>query len=110
MDLAWPVVCHSCGPALDTPGERTLGVQVVWSTLLDSIATGGKNGQQIISAVLKAIKTYRKLLKSFCKGTRAEAALVVHVQVSTVPFTFSHSCKPLLGNSHADCSLSNAIS
>ena len=55
---------------------------MIWSTLLDSIATGGKNGQQIISSVLKAIKTYRKLLKSFCKGTKAETALIVHVQVS----------------------------
>ena len=76
---------------MDARAKRTLGVQVVWSTLLDSIATGGKNGQQIISAVLKAIKTYRKLLKSFCKGTRAEAALIVHVQVSPASFTCSHS-------------------
>ena len=49
--------------------------------LLDAVPTGGKNGQQIVSAVSKQIKTYSKLLKAFCSTRGAENALILHMQV-----------------------------
>ena len=57
-------------------------MQVVWSALIDALPMGGKNGQQIAGSILKQVRTYRKLLKAFSKGARAEAALIVHVQAS----------------------------
>ena len=59
--------------------------QVVWSALLASLPMGGKNTQQIAANVLKQVRTYRKLLNAFSKGARAEAALIVHVQVGPHP-------------------------
>ena len=60
-------------------------MQVIWTVLLDAVPTGGKNGQQIVSAVLKQVKTYSKLLNAFCNTGRAEASLLVHVQVWCCP-------------------------
>ena len=54
---------------------------MVWSALLAALPMGGKNGQQILANILKQVRMYRKLLNAFSKGARAEAALIVHVQV-----------------------------
>ena len=62
-------------------------LQVVWTVLLDAVPTGGKNGQQIVSAVAKQIKTYVKLLNAFSTTGRAEAALLVHMQVRPPLYT-----------------------
>ena len=56
-------------------------MQVVWTVIMDAVPTGGKNGQQIVSAVAKQVKTYSKLLNAFSNTGRAEAALLVHMQV-----------------------------
>lgn len=53
--------------------------------LLDAVPTVGKNGQQIASAISKQVKVYSKLLNAFCNTTRAETALIVHVQVGCIP-------------------------
>lgn len=56
-------------------------IKVLWSTLIGIIPLGGKNAQQITAAIQKQMRTYQKLLATFTTTTRAEAALLNHVQV-----------------------------
>lgn len=56
-------------------------IKVLWTVLVDAVPTGGKNGQQIVSAIGKQVKTYSQLLTAFSSTGRAEAALISHVQV-----------------------------
>ena len=53
---------------------------MLWNTLIGAIPLGGKNGQQIHGAIQKQIKTYQKLLEAFTTTSRAEQALINHVQ------------------------------
>ena len=70
-------VCQEPFPA---PTVR-VAVQVLWNTLIGVIPLGGKNSQQIQGAVQKQIKTYQKLMEAFTSTSRAEQALINHVQV-----------------------------
>ena len=58
---------------------------MLWNTLIGVIPLGGKNAQQIQGAVQKQIKTYQKLMEAFTSTSRAEQALINHVQVRTRP-------------------------
>ena len=53
---------------------------MLWNTLIGAIPLGGKNGQQIQGAIQKQIKTYQKLMEAFTTTSRAEQALINHVQ------------------------------
>ena len=50
--------------------------------VISAVPTVGKNNQQILSAMIKQIKQYKKLINTYCSSARLEAALLVHVQVS----------------------------
>ena len=50
--------------------------------VISAVPTVGKNNQQILSAMIKQIKQYKKLINTYCSTARLEAALLVHVQVS----------------------------
>jgi hypothetical protein len=56
-------------------------MQVLWNTLIGAVPLGGKNHQQIQTAVAKQVKKYQKLLEAFSGSARLEAALMVHIQV-----------------------------
>ncbi len=56
-------------------------LQIIFTVLIDAISTVGKNGQQILSLILKQIKINAKLLTSFTTSGRVESALINHVQV-----------------------------
>lgn len=57
-------------------------VKIIFTVLIDAISTVGKNGQQILSLILKQIKINAKLLTSFSTTSgRVESALINHVQV-----------------------------
>ena len=58
-------------------------MQIVFTVLIDAISTVGKNGQQILAAILKQIKANSKLLTEFAAsgGGRVESALINHIQV-----------------------------
>jgi len=60
-------------------------LQIIFTVLIDAISTVGKNGQQILSLILKQIKINAKLLTSFTTSGRVESSLINHVQV------FSHA-------------------
>ncbi len=57
-------------------------VQTIWTVIISAVPTVGKNNQQILSAMVKQIKTYKKVFDKFCTTARLEATLLVHVQVS----------------------------
>lgn len=59
----------------------SLILQIIFTVLIDAISTVGKNGQQILSLILKQIKINAKLLTSFTTSGRVESALINHVQV-----------------------------
>ena len=61
--------------------HQGLDVQIIFTVLIDAISTVGKNGQQILSSILKQIKLNAKLLTSFTTSGRAESSLINHVQV-----------------------------
>jgi len=56
-------------------------LQIIFTVLIDAISTVGKNGQQILSLILKQIKINAKLLTSFTTSGRVESSLISHVQV-----------------------------
>ena len=58
----------------------SLMLQIIFTVLIDAISTVGKNGQQILSLILKQIKINAKLLTSFTTSGRVESALINHVQ------------------------------
>ena len=57
-------------------------LQIIFTVLIDALSTVGKNGQQILSAILKQIKQNSKLLTEFATSGRVESALINHIQVS----------------------------
>jgi len=60
-------------------------LQIIFTVLIDAISTVGKNGQQILSLILKQIKI--KLLTSFTTSGRVESSLINHVQVCSTLLT-----------------------
>lgn len=56
-------------------------LKVLWNVLIGAVPLGGKNHQQIQTAVAKQVKRYQKLLEAFSGSARLEAALMVHIQV-----------------------------
>lgn len=56
-------------------------LQIIFTVLIDALSTVGKNGQQILSAILKQIKQNSKLLTEFATSGRVESALINHIQV-----------------------------
>ena len=61
--------------------QLLVDMQIIFTVLIDAISTVGKNGQQILSAILKQIKLNAKLLTSFTTSGRVESSLINHVQV-----------------------------
>lgn len=57
-------------------------VRVIWSCLMRAINMTGKNQQQILQAMVRAVKTYHKLLATFVVNGRLELTLLVTVQVA----------------------------
>ena len=72
-----------CPATVEEKASRNLlcAVQVIWTVLVESIPTVGKNTQQVRAAIQKQVKAYEKLLNAFCGSARVEASLIVHVQV-----------------------------
>ncbi len=62
-------------------------LQIIFTVLIDAISTVGKNGQQILSLILKQIKINAKLLTSFTTSGRVESSLINHVQVCSTLLT-----------------------
>lgn len=60
--------------------------QVLWNTLIGAVSLGGKNNQQVQTAIAKQVKRYQKLLEAFSGSARLEAALMVHIQVTAEGF------------------------
>ena len=56
-------------------------LKVGWAALVTSINMTGKNQQQIVQAVAKQVKTYKKLLAGFATNGKLELSLLVTVQV-----------------------------
>ena len=81
--------------------QLLVDMQIIFTVLIDAISTVGKNGQQILSAILKQIKLNAKLLTSFTTSGRVESSLINHVQVpsATCPSIDSIHCSLL----HAVC-------
>lgn len=59
-------------------------VRVIWSCLMRAINMTGKNQSQILQAVVRAVKTYHKLLATFVVNGRLELTLLVTVQARAV--------------------------
>ena len=72
--IACQILQYTCNVMLDF-------LQIIFTVLIDAISTVGKNGQQILSLILKQIKINAKLLTSFTTSGRVESALINHVQV-----------------------------
>jgi hypothetical protein len=59
-------------------------VRVLWGCLLASVNMTGKNQQQILQAVARAVKTYHRLLAAHVTNARLELTLLVACQVRRV--------------------------
>ena len=75
------VTVHFNRPLQYTTMLEVAVMQIIFTVLIDAISTVGKNGQQILSLILKQIKMNAKLLTSFTTSGRVESALISHVQV-----------------------------
>lgn len=70
-------------------------LQIIFTVLIDALSTVGKNGQQILAAILKQIKANSKLLTEFATSGRVESALINHIQVQLQPLhMFGHLRHP----------------
>ncbi|KAF5836610.1 armadillo-type protein [Dunaliella salina] len=56
-------------------------LRMIWTALIKSVNTTGKNQQQIMQAIVGKIKTYHKLLKTFATNGKLELSLLLTVQV-----------------------------
>jgi hypothetical protein len=56
-------------------------LRVAWLSLMRSVNMTGKNGQQILAAIITKIKTYHKLLSSFATSGKLELSLLLVIQV-----------------------------
>jgi len=56
-------------------------VRILWDVLMDSVQWSGKNQQQNTNAALRQVKTWAKLLNTFCTNARLELELIYKVQI-----------------------------
>ncbi|KAM7279862.1 hypothetical protein ACFE04_006996 [Oxalis oulophora] len=56
-------------------------VRILWDVLMDAIQWSGKNQQQNANAALRQVKTWAKLLSSFCTSGKLELELMYKVQM-----------------------------
>ncbi|KMZ58733.1 Basic leucine zipper and W2 domain-containing protein [Zostera marina] len=56
-------------------------VRILWDVLMDSVQWSGKNQQQNTNAALRQVKTWSKLLNTFCTNGRLELELIYKVQI-----------------------------
>jgi len=56
-------------------------LRMIWTALIKSVNTTGKNQQQIMQAIVGKIKAYHKLLKTFATNGKLELSLLLTVQV-----------------------------
>lgn len=61
-------------------------VRVIWGCILRSINMTGKNQSQILQSIVRAIKTYHKLLATYVVNGRLELSLLVSLQVGVCFF------------------------
>lgn len=69
-------------------------MQIIFTVLIDALSTVGKNGQQILAAILKQIKANSKLLTEFATSGRVESALINHIQVRSCSTDLYVSARP----------------
>ncbi|KAJ6802393.1 basic leucine zipper and W2 domain-containing protein 2-like [Iris pallida] len=56
-------------------------VRVLWDVLMDAVQWSGKNQQQNANAALRQVKTWAKLLNTFCTNGKLELELIYKVQI-----------------------------
>uniref|UniRef100_A0A2P2M4H7 eIF4-gamma/eIF5/eIF2-epsilon domain-containing family protein n=1 Tax=Rhizophora mucronata TaxID=61149 RepID=A0A2P2M4H7_RHIMU len=56
-------------------------VRILWDVLMDAVQWSGKNQQQNANAALRQVKTWAKLLNTFCSSGKLELELMYKVQV-----------------------------
>uniref|UniRef100_A0A2P2M4J1 eIF4-gamma/eIF5/eIF2-epsilon domain-containing family protein n=1 Tax=Rhizophora mucronata TaxID=61149 RepID=A0A2P2M4J1_RHIMU len=56
-------------------------VRILWDVLMDAVQWSGKNQQQNANAALRQVKTWAKLLNTFCTNGKLELELMYKVQV-----------------------------
>ncbi|KMZ70732.1 Basic leucine zipper and W2 domain-containing protein [Zostera marina] len=56
-------------------------VRILWDVLMDAVQWSGKNQQQNTNAALRQVKTWSKLLNTFCTNGRLELELIYKVQI-----------------------------
>ncbi|KAE8664736.1 putative protein phosphatase 2C 33-like [Hibiscus syriacus] len=56
-------------------------VRILWDVLMDAVQWSGKNQQQNANSALRQVKTWAKLLSSFCTSGKLELELMYKVQM-----------------------------
>ncbi|KAD0728477.1 hypothetical protein E3N88_43800 [Mikania micrantha] len=56
-------------------------VRILWDVLMDAVQWSGKNQQQNANLALRQVKTWAKLLNTFCTNGKLELELLYKVQV-----------------------------
>ncbi|KAE8722074.1 putative protein phosphatase 2C 33-like [Hibiscus syriacus] len=56
-------------------------VRILWDVILDAVQWSGKNQQQNANSALRQVKTWAKLLNSFCTNGKLELELMYKVQM-----------------------------
>ncbi|KAL2553352.1 ARM repeat superfamily protein [Forsythia ovata] len=56
-------------------------VRILWDVMMDAVQWSGKNQQQNANAALHQVKTWEKLLNTFCTTGKLELELLYKVQV-----------------------------
>ncbi|XP_038990896.1 basic leucine zipper and W2 domain-containing protein 1-like [Hibiscus syriacus] len=56
-------------------------VRILWDVLMDAVQWSGKNQQQNANSALRQVKTWAKLLNSFCTSGKLELELIYKVQM-----------------------------
>ncbi|XP_027087932.1 basic leucine zipper and W2 domain-containing protein 2-like [Coffea eugenioides] len=56
-------------------------VRILWDVLMDAVQWSGKNQQQNANSALRQVKTWAKLLNTFCTSGKLELELIYKIQV-----------------------------
>ncbi|MBA0555041.1 hypothetical protein Golob_014104, partial [Gossypium lobatum] len=56
-------------------------VRILWDVIMDAVQWSGKNQQQNANSALRQVKTWAKLLNSFCSSGKLELELMYKVQM-----------------------------
>lgn len=56
-------------------------VKILWDVIMDAVQWSGKNQQQNANAALRQVKTWAKLLNTFCTSGKLELELIYKVQM-----------------------------